>query len=133
MADTRIPEYEWPRDTQHQQWPKPEPLASALPPVPALAPELLPESLRPMVLDTSNRMQTPLDFAAVTAVLSLAGVTNRRALIQPKASDPSWKVVPNLWGGIVAAPGLLKSPVIQAVTRPLAQIDALWRTLHESE
>jgi hypothetical protein len=133
MADTTIPGYEWPNGTQHQGWPKPEMLASALPAVPSFDPELLPESLRPMVLDTSNRMQTPTDFAAVTAVLSLAGVTGGRARIQPKASDPSWKVVPNLFGGIVAAPGLLKSPVIQAVTRPLAQIDSLWRTQYESD
>lgn len=41
-------------------------------------------------------------------------------------------VVPNLWGGIVAAPGWLKSPVIQAVTKPLTMIDDLWRTEHES-
>jgi putative DNA primase/helicase len=114
------------------EWPEPEPFATALPAVPPFDPELLPESLRPLVVDVSERMQTPLDFAGVVAVLSLAGVTNRRALIQPKAVDASWTVVPNLWGGIVAAPGMLKSPVIQAVTRPLAQIDALWRAEYES-
>jgi putative DNA primase/helicase len=125
----------WPAEPEisGDGWQEPQPLATSLPPVPPFDPELLPESLRRLVVDVSERMQTPLDFAAVVAVLSLAGVTNRRALIQPKAADASWTVVPNLWGGIVAAPGLLKSPVIQAVTRPLTQIDALWRTEHETQ
>lgn len=56
-------------------WPTPEPLASELPPVPVFDPGPLPESLRPLVMDVSDRMQTPVDFAAVVAVLSLAGVS----------------------------------------------------------
>jgi putative DNA primase/helicase len=64
-------------------------------------------------------------------VLCLAGTVNRRAAIQPKAEDTSWIVVPNLWGGIIAEPGLLKSPVIQTVTRPLQQIQELWWQEHE--
>lgn len=62
------------RNVSHE-WPKPEPLASALPAVPAFDPELLPESPCPLVEDVTHRMQTPIDFAAVVAVLSLAGVT----------------------------------------------------------
>jgi hypothetical protein len=60
----------------------------------------------------AERMQVPLDYPAVVAVLCLSGVTNRRATIQPKAADTSWVVVPNLWGGIIAQPGLMKSPVM---------------------
>jgi putative DNA primase/helicase len=77
-------------------------------------------------------MQVPLDYPAVVSVLCLAGVVNRRAVIQPKASDTSWVVVPNLWGGIVAPPGLMKSPVISAISQPLTRIEALWRTEYES-
>src|SRR5215469_6401155 len=72
-----------------------------------------------------------MDYAAVVMVLCLAGAVNRRATIQPKAHDSSWIVVPNLWGGIVAPPGFLKSPVIQAATRPLNQIQNMWRQEHE--
>jgi hypothetical protein len=64
-------------------------------------------------------------------VLCLAGAVSRRALIQPKANDTGWVVTPNLWGGIVAPPGLMKSPVIAAVTRPLNQIQTEWRQEHE--
>jgi putative DNA primase/helicase len=113
-------------------WPDPEPLGGELPAVQALDPALLPDSLRPLVEDTAERMQVPMDYPAVVAVLCLAGVTNRRAAIQPNAADTSWNVVPNLWGGIIAPPGLMKSPVISAVTQPLTRIESLWRTDHDS-
>jgi putative DNA primase/helicase len=113
-------------------WPEPEPLGGELPTVQACDIALLPESLRPLVEDTAERMQVPLDYPAVAAVLCLAGATNRRATIQPKAEDTSWVVVPNLWGGIIAQPGLMKSPVISTITQPLTRIEALWRAEYES-
>jgi len=122
---------------QHQtssssdDWPEPEPIQSELPPVRAFSEDLLPDSFRPLVADVTERMQVPMDYAAVVMVLCLAGAVNRRALIQPKASDTGWVIVPNLWGGIIAPPGFMKSPVIQAATRPLNQIQAEWRCEHE--
>jgi putative DNA primase/helicase len=113
-------------------WPRPEPLGGELPPVQACDIALLPNSLRAVVEDTAERMQVPLDYPAVVAVLCLAGVTSRRATIQPKAEDTSWVVVPNLWGGIIAPPGLMKSPVISTITRPLARIEADWRADYET-
>jgi putative DNA primase/helicase len=76
-------------------------------------------------------MQVPLDYPAVVTMLCLAGVVNRRVVMQPKANDTGWKVVPNLWGGIVAKPGFMKSPVIQTAIRPLDQIQTDWRLEHE--
>jgi hypothetical protein len=112
-------------------WPSPEPIQSDLPPVQAFSEDLLPDSFRPLVRDVTERMQVPMDYPAVVMVLCLAGAVNRRAVIQPKASDSGWVVVPNLWGGIIAPPGFMKSPVIQAATRPLNQIQADWRREHE--
>jgi putative DNA primase/helicase len=112
-------------------WPKPEPLQDELPPVEAFSLDLLPDSLRPLVEDTAERMQVPVDFPAAATVACLAGAVNRRAVIQPKANDTGWVVVPNLWGGIVAKPGLMKSPVIQAITQPLNEIQKEWRLEHE--
>jgi hypothetical protein len=89
--------------------------------------DLLPDSFRPLVADVTERMQVPMDYPAVVMVLCLAGAVNRRATIQPKANDTGWVVVPNLWGGIVAPPGFLKSPVIHAISRPLVKIEELWR------
>ena len=114
-------------------WPKPEPIQSELPPVDAFSEELLPDCLRPLVRDVAERMQVPMDYPAVVMVLCLAGAVNRRATIQPKERDAGWIVVPNLWGGIIAPPGYLKSPVIQATTRPLNRIQTDWRQTHEED
>ncbi|HKD09868.1 MAG TPA: DUF3987 domain-containing protein [Bryobacteraceae bacterium] len=124
-------------ETRHQaeavdDWPKPEPIQSELPPVEAFSEDLLPESFRPLVADVTERMQVPMDYPAVVMMLCLAGAVNRRATIQPKANDTGWVIVPNLWGGIIAPPGFMKSPVIQAATRPLNQIQAEWRNEHEA-
>ena len=112
-------------------WPKPEPIQSELPPVEAFSEDLLPDSFRPLVADVAERMQVPIDYPAVVMVLCLAGAVNRRAVIQPKANDTGWVIVPNLWGGIIAPPGFMKSPVIQAATRPLNLIQTEWRGEHE--
>ena len=112
-------------------WPTPEPLAESLPDVAQFDLELMPESFRPLVKDVAERMQVPLDFPAVAAIATLAGVTNRRALIQPKRNDHTWTVVPNLWGGIVAPPGMLKSPVLTCMTQPARAIENEWRKAHE--
>jgi putative DNA primase/helicase len=115
------------------EWPTPEPLAESLPPVLPFDERLLPEAFRPLVADVTERMQVPMDYPAVAIALCLSGVVNRRAVVQPKALDSSWVVVPNLWGGIIAPPGFMKSPVISAITRPLTQIQAEWRREHEAE
>ena len=79
-----------------------------------------------------NACRSRWTIPAVVMVLCLAGAVNRRATIQPKANDTGWVVVPNLWGGIIAPPGFMKSPVIQACARPLLRIQAEWRWEHES-
>ena len=112
-------------------WPKPEAIQSELPPVQPFSEELLPPSFRPLVRDVAERMQVPMDYPAAVLVLCLAGTVNRRAMIQPKANDSGWVVVPNLWGGIIAPPGLMKSPVIQNAIRPLNQIQTQWRLDYE--
>ena len=112
-------------------WPEPEPLAESLPDVAQFDLELMPESFRPLVKDVAERMQVPLDFPAVAAIATLAGVTNRRAVIQPKRNDHTWTVVPNLWSGIVAPPGMLKSPVLSCMTQPARAIECEWRKAHE--
>jgi len=112
-------------------WPDPSPL-NELPPVPVLDLELLPDSLRPLVEDVSERMQAPPEYAAAATIVSLAGSVGRRAAIQPKVHD-NWRVIPNLWGGIIAPPGFMKSPMLRSITLPLTQIESNWRQEYESE
>ncbi len=111
-----------------QNWSEPEKLGEELPAVPAFDADLVPGSLRPMVEDVADRMKVPLDFPAIVCVAVLAGLCGRRALIQPKEKDDSWLVVPNLWGAIIAPPGMMKSPVIASVTAPAHALEAEWRT-----
>jgi putative DNA primase/helicase len=114
------------------EWPDPAPLQSDLPPVDSFDLGLLPSSFRPLAGDIAERMQVPVDYPAVAQILCLAGVIGRRALIQPKANDSGWVVLPNLWGGIVAPPGFMKTPVIAAATRPLMELQAEWRREHQA-
>jgi hypothetical protein len=117
--------------TESLDWPEPASLQSELPQVQPFCEDLLPPSLRPFIRDAAERMQVPMDYPAIVVLLCLAGAVSRRATIQPKANDTSWTVVPNLWGGVIAPPGFLKSPVIQAATRPLNQIQERWRRDHD--
>ncbi|WP_158789124.1 YfjI family protein [Granulicella sp. L46] len=112
-------------------WAEPERLLESLPEVMQFDLDLMPQSIRPLVKDVAERMQVPRDFPAVAALATLAGVTNRRAMIQPKKNDHTWQVVPNLWGGIVAPPGMLKSPVISCMTQPARAIESEWREVYE--
>jgi hypothetical protein len=112
------------------EWPTPEELGGALPPVKAFDERYLPAALRPVARDTAERMQVPIDLPAATLVVCLAGAVNRRALVQPKDNDPSWTVVPNLWGATVASSGFLKTPTLQVIMQPLNAIQAEWRSAH---
>jgi putative DNA primase/helicase len=119
---------------REEDWPEPSPLGAELPPVLSFTDSMLPEVLRRPVVDVAERMQVPLEFPAAYAMLCLAGAVNRRARIQAKRQDHSWKVVPNLWGGLVGPPGvLLKSPVLNAMAQPLYTMQGVWRELFQSE
>lgn len=118
--------------SQAPEWPDPAPLGDELPLVPPFDFEFLPSSFRFLIEDISERMQAPPDYAAAAAVVALAGCANRRAVIVPKCVDFSWRVVPNLWGAIVAPPGMMKSPILRAVTSPLMHIEEKWREEFES-
>lgn len=113
-----------------EPWPEPQDIRPALPAVMPLDPQYLPPALRGLVADTADRMQVPQDYPAAVAVAALAGAVNRRVLIQPKANDPTWTVVPNLWAAIVAPPGFLKTPVIETTLRPLYEVQSRWRDAH---
>jgi hypothetical protein len=117
-------------DDGSEEWEEVQSLGGELPPVEPFDPELLPESLRPMVEDVADRMQVPLDFPAVVVMAILAGLCGRRAIIQPKKNDHSWTVTPNLWGGIIAPPGMMKSPVISSLTAPARAIESELRQQH---
>jgi putative DNA primase/helicase len=116
-------------------WPDPTPLPNALPPVEPFDAELLPVALRAWVMDIAHLMQCPPDFPAVGAIAALSSLIGGRAVIQPKARV-DWHVVPNLWALIVGRPGVMKSPALGEVMKPLNRLEAkereLWQAAHDS-
>ncbi len=101
----------------------PTPLPSELPAVDPFDYELLPPVLRARVEDVAERMQCPPDYPAVALIVTLASVIGRRCGIRPKRED-DWTVVPNLWGAIIGRPGVMKSPPLTEIMRPLQVLQA---------
>lgn len=117
------------RSSEDEVWPDPEPLPVGLLPVPEMQPELLPEAFAPWLTDISDRMQCPLDYPAVGAIVSLASTVGNQIAIRPKRHD-DWIVVPNLFGAVVGRPGVLKSPALEEVLKPLKRLALEAKTLH---
>jgi hypothetical protein len=109
--------------TGGDEWEEPVPLPEGLPPVASLEPAMLPEPLRGWIVDVSERMQIPPDFAAAGAVIVAGSLIGRKVGIHPKRHD-DWLVVPNLWGAVVGRPSLMKSPALAEIMKPLARLVA---------
>jgi putative DNA primase/helicase len=101
----------------------PAPLTSALRPVPAFTPEMLPVPLRAWVSDAAERISCPPDFVAVPVVIALASLIGRKVVIRPKRFD-DWEVVSNLWGATIGRPGQKKTPAANEATRFLEWLQA---------
>jgi putative DNA primase/helicase len=116
-------------------WPEPTELPDELPAVQPFNMELLPEALRGWVADIAHRMQCPPDFTAVGALVAISSLIGARAVVAPKERD-DWRVVPNLWGAIVGRPGVMKSPALSEVLKPLHRLEAAereqWQAAHEA-
>ena len=89
----------------------------------------LPPVLRERCVDIAYRMQCPIDFVAVTTVCMLGSVIGAGCAIRPKQFD-DWAEVPNLWGGVVGRPGMLKSPAISEGLKPLRTLEHYANQIH---
>jgi len=104
------------RVTTGDGWPKRSPIPNAVAVAPSLPDHLVPARLRPWLCDAAERMCAPLEFLAAPAIVALGAVVGRSLGIHPKRQD-DWLVVPNLWGGVVGASGILKTPALDEATR----------------
>lgn len=133
LADTntigmRLPD---PPSSNHGEWPEPTEIKCELLPVPPFPNELIPEAFRAHVMDIAYRRQVPLSFPAC-GVMSVAGsIIGAGCGIKPKRND-DWLVVPNLWGGIIASPGKLKSAILSDVIAPLSRLETVSREQYEA-
>ncbi len=118
--------------TDPNDWPAPQPLPTALSPVPAFNADLLPTAFAPWVNDIAERAQCPPDFVAVGALVAAASVIGRQVTIRPKGRD-DWTVVPNLWALCIGRPGIMKSPALKEATRPLERLAIEAREAFEAQ
>ena len=105
-------------------WPDPEPITDELLPVLPLRPEIIPEPLRAWIVDEAYRLQCPLDFVAVPAIIALGTVIGRQVAIRPLEKD-SWHEFANLWGMAIGQPSERKSPAMSAALSPLERLIAI--------
>lgn len=114
------------------EWPEPEPLRNTLLDVKPLALTHIPEPYRDWIADVAERMQCPVDFVAVAAIVTTASIIGTSCGIKPKQQD-DWLVIPNLWGGIVGRPGMLKTPAVAEVMQVLKQLESEAKRNYDQE
>jgi putative DNA primase/helicase len=85
-------------------WPEPVALPSKLLTVDPFDEVMLPTALRGWVADIADRMNCPLDFIAVPAMIAAASLIGRRVGIRPQVHT-DWTEAANLWGPLPAPPG----------------------------
>lgn len=110
-------------DSAVLNWDVPKEINGDLPKVPSFDETMLPESFRRWIGDIAERMQCPIEFLAVGAMVAAGAAVGNRIGIQPKNKDIGWVEVPNLWGAVVGRPGVMKSPALAQVLGPLKRIE----------
>jgi hypothetical protein len=114
-----------------EEWPDISPIKAELAPVDRLSLEIVPAPFRAWVNDVSSRMQCPLDFVAAGLVVMTGAGIGAGCGIRPKKYD-DWTVVPNLWGGVVGRPSMLKTPAIGEAMRPLEGLELAAKQTHDA-
>lgn len=107
-------------------------LPNRLPSAPSLPETMIPDGLRPWILDIADRLAVPPEMPTVAAIVAAGGLVGRQLALKPEQFD-DWQVVPNLWGGINAPPGFLKSPTIEQALRPLYRLAREAHDAYEAE
>ncbi len=105
-------------------WGTPIEIGNGLHPVSSFDSSILPSGFREWITDIAERMQCPIEFLAVGAMVAAGAALGNRIGIQPKKHDTGWVEVPNLWGAIVGRPGVMKTPALSEVLGPLKKIEA---------
>ena len=113
-------------------WGEPAPFEPLLSPVPPFKIEYLPESFRPWAIDVAERMSIPLDYVGICMLCTFSAVIGRRAFVQPKEFDDSWKEALNLLGAVVAPSGGMKTPTWKIFTSEVTAIEVDWKRHHQA-
>ncbi len=110
-------------ETTDQSWADPDPISNDLLPVKSFPLKVVPEPFKDWISDTSYRMQCPPDYIAVASMVEASSLIGTRCGIKPKEHDDGWIITPNLWGGIVGRPSMLKTPALAEALKPLDRLE----------
>lgn len=100
---------------------------------PSFDPTLLPEGLRPWIIDEANRLGVPIQAIAVPALVSASAVIGSTAKVQVKRYDQGWTEPANLWGMTVGHSGDRKTPAINAGIKLATEIERNHRTEFDND
>ena len=87
---------------------------------------VLPPVLHDHAHDVASRMGVSPAMTIVAGLAPLAAAIGSKWQIQPHPEDRTWTVPCIFWGLISMPPGGKKSPVIDAMTRPLTRLNQEW-------
>jgi hypothetical protein len=90
---------------------------------PKLPGGLLPEVIEDFATIQANVMGVDAGGLAMAAITVCAAAIPDSIQIQPKQHDQSWTESPRIWTALIGNPSTKKSPVINAVTKPLKRLD----------
>ena len=130
LRDLKEPGWQHKPRATTEPWPTPRPFPMHA--VAPLDPDLLPDALRPFVLDVAERLQVPGDFVAVSVLTVIGSLLGRHLAVFPKRHD-DWYEFPNLWALLVGPPGMKKTPAMQAGLQPLHALEQQAREVFAPE
>lgn len=112
------------------EWIEPEPIENVLLEVNPLTANMIPEPYREWVADVAERMQCPMDFIVIAAIVVTASLIGSSCGIKPKQQD-DWLVIPNLW--LIGRPGMLKTPAVAEVMRLLRPLETTAKQAYDTD
>jgi len=94
--------------------------------------DMLPQNVGNWITDIANRMQIYPTFPSVALISIASAIIARRIAIHPKQFDVEWRVIPNIWGGVVGQPGVQKSPALAPMFAPVRKRESLLKKEYEN-
>ena len=91
---------------------------------PPLPRGLLPQVIEDFAFDRSMTMGCDMSGIAVGALVVCAAAIPDDIKLQPKRNDTEWQEAARLWVVLVGSPSTMKTPIDNAVTKPLRRIDS---------
>ena len=100
---------------------------------PELQPHQVPAAIYPFVKDIAGRMGVDPTGVAMACLVTCASVIDDDFKLQPRRHDTSWTESARLWAAILGGPSTIKTPQINACTRPVEKLDVEARKRHSHD